>query len=458
MLSSRLNVAFCFLFFAAMMAGCSGSKSLAKKGDQLMEAGLYTDAATFYFNALLRNQNNVDARIGLNQTAQKVLNDKYDVFSKARAMEEHKSALNAYQDAVAYREKVQRLGVKLDAANHYTQDYEEVKGIFMKNLYDKGNDLMADRKFDEANVLFKEIAQLDPNYKDLQELKNIARNEPVYIDGSALFDALNYRQAYYKFDEIYRTDPGYKDVAVLRAECLDLGKYPVAIMPMENASGKKDVEKRVHAFVITELASADNPFLRIVERDNMDVILREQRLSLSGIIDERTASQVGNLLGAKVIITGNVLSYNTTTGKMRVTEKNGYEAYQVKLLNKETDKHYYETRYRPVKYQEYYNRNETTFSFQYKGISLETGEVLFSRIVDKTYDSKVYYGAYSGEVTHLYPAGSNGVLRNSRDKNVLMELMRANRAIKSVDQLSNEAFAAVARDLTADIVNLINKP
>jgi len=152
------------------------------------------------------------------------------------------------------------------------------------------------------------------------------------------------------------------------------------------------------------------------------------------------------------------LSYNTTTGKMRVTEKNGYEAYQVKLLNKETDKHYYETRYRPVKYQEYYNRNETTFSFQYKGISLETGEVLFSRIVDKTYDSKIYYGAYSGEVTHLYPAGSNGVLSNSRDKNVLMELMRANRAIKSVDQLSNEAFAAVARDLTSDIVNLINKP
>ncbi len=447
-----------FVALAAIAGGCSGSKSLAKKGDQLQAAGLYTDAATFYFNALLRNQNNVDARIGLNQTAQRVLNDKYDVFSKARAMEEHKTAVQAYQDAEAYREKVQRLGIKLDAANHYAQDYEEVKEIYLRNLYNRGNDLMADRKFDEANACFKEIALLDPNYKDLRELKNIAKNEPVYLDGTTLFDSRNYRQAYYKFDEIFRADPGYKDVAVLRGECLDLGKYPVAIMPVENSSGKKDVEKRVHAFVITELASANNPFLRIVERENMDVILREQRLNLSGIIDERTASQVGNLLGAKVIITGNVLSYNTIAGKMRVTEKDGYAAYQVKLHNKETDKHYYETRYRPVKYQEYYNRNETTFSFQYKGISLETGEVLFSRIVDKSYDSQVYYGAYPGEVTHLYPAGSNGVITSQRDKNLLMELMRANREIKSIDQLSNEAFAAAARDLSSDIVNLLNTP
>src|SRR5690554_1092437 len=57
-------------------AGCTGSKSLAKKGAKLEEAGLYDNAALFYYNSLLRNSNNVDARIGLARTGQRVVNDK----------------------------------------------------------------------------------------------------------------------------------------------------------------------------------------------------------------------------------------------------------------------------------------------------------------------------------------------------------------------------------------------
>lgn len=438
-------------------AGCNGSKSLSKKADQLQAAGMYTDAANYYFNALLRNQNNVEARIGLVTTAQKVLNDKYDVFTRARAMDEHKKAVDAYQEATAYREKVERLGIKLEAPDYFEKDYEETKAIHLNNLYIQGNDLMADKRFDEATVIFKEIARLEPNYKDVRELKNVSRNEPLYMEASSLFDARNYRMAYYKFDEVYRNDPAYKDAAILRTECLDLGKYPVAIMPFDNSTRMHGVEKRVHAFVITELASVNDPFLRIVERDNMDAILNEQRLSLSGIIDQTTASRVGNLLGANVIITGNVLSYSTKPGQLRASDKKGFEGYQVKLHNKETDKHYYETRYKPVTYKEYYNRNEVNVSFQYKGISLETGEVLFSRIVERAMHSEVYYATYPGEATHLYPAGSNGVLTANRDKNQLMALLRASRELKTVDQISNEAFAAVSKELSGDIINLLRK-
>src|SRR5690554_4858443 len=47
-----------------------------KKGAKLEEAGLYDNAALFYYNSLLRNSNNVDARIGLARTGQRVVNDK----------------------------------------------------------------------------------------------------------------------------------------------------------------------------------------------------------------------------------------------------------------------------------------------------------------------------------------------------------------------------------------------
>lgn len=438
-------------------SGCTGSKSLAKKADQLEEAGLYSDAANYYYNSLMRNNNNVDARIGLTKTAQRVLNDKFDVFTRARAMDEHKKAVEAYLDADAYRQKVERLGVKLEAADYLATDYEETKLIYVRELYNKGNDLMADKKFDEANALFKEISKLSPDYKDIDQLKDVSRNEPIYVLGSTFFDNGAYRKAYYKFDEVYKINPAYKDVAVLRAECLDLGKYPVAIMPFENASNAQGVEKRVRAYVITDLTSLDDPFLRIIERENMDVILAEQRLSLSGVVNESTAARVGNLLGANVIITGNVISYSTKPGRMRQTKKDGYEAYQVKLYDKVNDKNYYETRYKPVTYYEYYNRNEVSVSFQYKGISLETGEVLFSKIVDKNLNDEVYYAAYDGEITKLFPASPQGVITSSRERNQLTSLLRSNRSLKDTDQLANDAFAAAAEEVTNDISKLLKE-
>ena len=447
---------FAILICSLALQGCNGSKGLAKKGAELQEAGLYNDAALFYYNSLLKNSNNVDARIGLTSTAQKVLDDKLADFTKAKAVADNKKAVYAYLDAAAYREKVERLGVSLRAPDYLADDFDDVKKLYVKDLYNEGNDLMAEKRFDEANTLFKEITRLEPNYKDVADLKNVSQNEPIYLRATELFDNQDYRKAYYEFDDIYRVDPNYKDVRILRSECLDKGQYPVAIVPFENASGQKGIEKRVQAFVLTDLSQIDDPFIKIIERDNMEMILSEQRLSLSGIVNEQTAAQVGNLLGAKAIITGTLLSYSPQRGRMSVREKNAYEGYQVKLYNKAEDKNYYETRYKPVTYKEYYNTNEVTLSFQYKAISLESGEVLFSKVVSKKMDSKVYYGVYPGEVTNLYPASKEGVETSSRDRNQLIALMRAPREIKTVDQLSNEAYSAVAQAMSSDLINQIN--
>ncbi len=436
---------------------CNGSKSLAKKGSQLQEAGMYSDAAMFYYNSLLKNSNNIDARIGLASTGQKVLNDKLSEFSKARASNDSKKAVYAYQDAASYRSKVESLGVKLNAPDYLKDDFEESKRMYVKELYDKGNDLLSDKNFDEANKVFKELSSLESNYKDVSDLQSISRNEPLYISGTELFDAHQWHRSYYQLDEIYRRDPGYKDVAILRKECLDKGQYPVAVLPFENSSRTREINTQIQAYVLTALSQINDPFLKIVERDNMDMILKEQRINLSGIVNEQSAAKVGNLLGAKAILSGIVLSYATLPGKMKVTRKDAYEAYQVKLYNKAEDKNYYETRYKPVSYNEYYNSNEVTVSFQYKAVSLESGEILFSRVVNKKVDSDVYFATYDGEITALYPAGKYGVISSNRDHNQLVSLMRASRELKPISDLSKEAFANIAQSISTDLVNEVNK-
>lgn len=441
-----------FFLAATVLAGCTGSKGLAKRGMQLEQAGMYTDAANFYLNALMRNNNNVEARIGLTNTSRKVLNDKLDAFSRHKAMDEHRSALNAYQDAMSYRERVARLGINHDVAGHYQDDFEVSKSVVLQEMYDQGTALMAEKRFDEAKSVFLQITRIDPNYEDVISLKGIAKNEPLYQSAMVHFDNRAFRKAYYELDKIYQNDQNYRDVAVLRNECLNLGRYPVALAPFKNASGTRDIEKRVYAFFVTSLAQIDDPFLRIVERDNMDAILNEQRLSLSGIIDERTATQVGNLLGAKALINATVLSYSSTPGRVQRTAKDGFESYTVRLFNNETQQHYNEVRYKPVKYNEYFNRNEVRMSVQYTAISLESGEVLFSRIVDRTEEDQMYYAAYDGEVNNLLPAGPNGVLTSNRDRNRLQNLIRAPRTLRSIDELNNAAYNAAAKMLQEDLI------
>jgi curli biogenesis system outer membrane secretion channel CsgG len=440
-----------------LLQGCNGSKSLSKKASKLEEAGLYSDAALFYYNSLLKNRNNIDARIGLTKMGQRMLNDKVDDFTKTKALGETKNAVYAYLEAMAYHDKVERLGIDLEYPRYIADDYEDVKAQYIKELYNESNELMADKKFNEATIILKEIEKLEPGYKDVSSLKNTAVNEPLYLAAVSHFDAGRYRLAYYEFDDIYRVDPNYKDASILRDECLDLGKFPVAIGEFKNSSSKKGVNDRLTAFVITELSAINDPFLRIVERDNLEMILEEQRMSLSGVVDQGTAVEVGNLLGAKAIITGTVLTYEERKGNLKVSEKKGYEGYRVKLYNKEEDKHYYQTRYKPVSYREYYNANEVTISFQYKAISLETGEVLFSNIAEKKLSDDVYYAAYDGEVTNLFPANDEGVLTSRMEKNRLLGLLRAERTLKSVEQLANQAYSVIASDISSELTKLLRQ-
>lgn len=60
----------------------------------------------------------------------------------------------------------------------------------------------------------------------------------------------------------------------------------------------------------TYVKGVKTDFYQIMEREQLEKILREQRLSLSGAIDESSAAEVGRLLGLDVIIMGNV-SYSS---------------------------------------------------------------------------------------------------------------------------------------------------
>ncbi|MCE9551850.1 MAG: CsgG/HfaB family protein [Planctomycetes bacterium] len=87
--------------------------------------------------------------------------------------------------------------------------------------------------------------------------------------------------------------------------------YPVAVLPFqERDRDSKDQGAKVTDLLFAKL-SAD-PGLMLVDREDMKKVLQEQELNLSGLVNPDQATKVGQLTGAKLLITGSVLQVDNS--------------------------------------------------------------------------------------------------------------------------------------------------
>lgn len=93
--------------------------------------------------------------------------------------------------------------------------------------------------------------------------------------------------------------------------------------------------KAVSSMLITELSG--RPGMQVIERFRLQDLLTEQRLSLSGRVDEDTAIEVGRLVGAQYIIHGQVTSIGDQTRMdMRVVDVETSEILEVLKASDQT--------------------------------------------------------------------------------------------------------------------------
>lgn len=90
------------------------------------------------------------------------------------------------------------------------------------------------------------------------------------------------------------------------------GKTRVAVVDFENNSTwtwwGRDLGRAAADELTTQLFQGD--LFSIVERDELDAILTEQNLGAGGRISESTAAQIGQLLGAQLILTGSISQFS----------------------------------------------------------------------------------------------------------------------------------------------------
>jgi len=142
-----------------------------------------------------------------------------------------------------------------------------------------------------------------------------AAAESHYLAGEKLAQSdspTDQKAAAKQFKRALNFVPGYKDADLRYQSTREAGIKRIAIIPFEDLSGTRkrfgSVEELVADEVITSIMkdAAATEFLELVSRDQLDRVIEEQKLGLSGLLNEETAVEVGAILGVHEILTGKI--------------------------------------------------------------------------------------------------------------------------------------------------------
>src|SRR5210317_1638944 len=86
--------------------------------------------------------------------------------------------------------------------------------------------------------------------------------------------------------------------------------YPVAILQSaERGADVKGLGTQVSDLLFADLVA--DPRMYLVDREDLQKLLKELELNLSGVVNPSQANQVGQLTGAKILVTGSVLQVDS---------------------------------------------------------------------------------------------------------------------------------------------------
>lgn len=443
--------------FTLIIQACTTSKSLAKKAKTMEDTGQYKTASELYFQSLRKDANNIEAVAGMKRSGTMVLNEYLSQFSQEKLNENYKAATYTYIDAVAYVNKIKTVKVNLVIPEFTSEDFKNVRSSYLNQEYEAGLKLIEDENFSGAEQKFNEIYKFDQEYKEVKELRNIAYLEPLYRTAETFKDNQDYRKAYYAYQKILARVPNYKNTKENSAYALEKGRVNIMIMNQDKKSKFLMYTNNIKSYTINSIIKANDPFIKIVDRDNMDKILKEQELSVSGLVSQNEAVEVGELAGAQYALQIEVTNFSFKENNLTKTAMRGFEQYSEKVINKETQVTEYRTNYKSVTYYIFKGSRNVSMTTTYKLLSLKTGEIVNSEILEKFESSNVKYLTYSGNINKLYPIldGKVNVTREAHDE--LVRLSQANKNFETKETLTSNLYKSVSQIISQVTIDKFSK-
>ncbi|MFT3738125.1 MAG: hypothetical protein QM786_05165 [Breznakibacter sp.] len=438
------------------------SKKYAKQAQKYAEAGLFRDAAQMYYQSVAANPKNIDAKMGLQRTGQLLLQEKLDAFKTHYDNNATKEAVYAFIDAQNYFNQIKNVGVMLLFPSEQNVYFNDVKDKYLQSIYSQGLQTLDAEDFASSEKTFSEILSIDPAYKDSKTHFTTAKYEPLYRKAVEEFETGLYRTAYWGFHHIIGGTGNYKDAIARRAEALDNAIITVAVVPFYqsgySASGYAQI---LRTKTINELNQLKSPFYKVVTDEALNSLPADGRKSLPKELLP-FLSTYSQSISAHAVLTGRILGINERNEPTKTTEKRGYLKRVEEITDKTTGEKKKVTYYDKVLYHEYYQRNQSSVSFEYTLLDVKTGGILVTDVVTLSNESTVNYASYKGDTKRLIPGywkqsdkdSPEDVVNDNNDKiSALQSLLNATREIKTAQTLTSELFTETSRRVASSIEN-----
>lgn len=92
--------------------------------------------------------------------------------------------------------------------------------------------------------------------------------------------------------------------------------YTVAVLDFDNGGGYGDATRAAKAIpsILTTDLSKSNRF-SVIEREQLEKVLKEQNLGASGLVNPETAARIGEIFGVEYLIVGKIVEMNRVQGR-----------------------------------------------------------------------------------------------------------------------------------------------
>lgn len=197
----------------------------------------------------------------------------------------------------------------------YSKELSEAKANAAEAHYIEGKRISSsDHR--RAGAEFRTAEKYMRGYKDGLALGA----EGYYQSGLRLIqkdDVESQKQAAKEFKTASEFVSGYKDCNDLYERARKSGIKRIAIIPFQNKSGRDHygaIADEVVDGIVSDVMndSSATEFLEIISRDQLTHVMAEQKLGITGFIDDKSAIEMGKILGVHEILTGTITRINVT--------------------------------------------------------------------------------------------------------------------------------------------------
>ncbi len=336
-----------------------------KDAETLERGGLKKEALDKYATAY-SNYQKAEALVGMKRMTQAILDNKFQNAQVLCMSENFEPALSAYEDAFNYYN--QNLKFELKYPLNAQENNTSCKNAYIESLYIEAEQAVMQEKYGAAQTLIQKIFFLDRNNQKAQYLDLLCDVLPNYNAGKKAMELKLWREAYIYFNEVCLIDAGHKDAMDSRAECLSNGMFTVAYKSKNNALIADNLEEALATTVKGDLLENENPFLELLERENLDVVIEEQQETLAPEFDDsQNTSSLGKLKRAQFVLSGELVYF-----KSELTPETKRKCDCASSLGIFSDK---------VICSEINQTRRLNSSFKYQLIDAETGKLYISDVI-----------------------------------------------------------------------------